>query len=290
MGDTPTESDSSEQSPETAKLELPKLSLPRLGRRRKNRDATPVAREETPPVAAPEEHASVAVVTEPEPVTEQEPEPVPEPEPAPEAESVPVSAPEPPPPADLYREAPTAQHEPVVDEPVAQEPAVEEPVAEETVVDEPVADEPVEEPEAEREPFRLPALPGRLAAGLTGLIVGAFGAMLTYVSLQGCNALRGTETCGGTGLLLLVIILVVMVLFGSVLLAAWQITDARSTSFLAVGVLCVIVMLTLMQQLFSPWMFLIVPILSAAAYLLSHWVTTAFIEPKPEDGPEHDVR
>jgi hypothetical protein len=142
----------------------------------------------------------------------------------------------------------------------------------------------------EREPFRLPALPGRLAAALTGLIVGAFGAMLTYVSLQGCNALRGTETCGGTGLLLLVIILVLMVLLGAVLLAAWQITDARSTSFLAVGVLCVIVMLTLMQQLYSPWMFLIVPILSAGAFVLSHWVTTAFIEPTPEDGPEHDVR
>ncbi len=25
-------------------------------------------------------------------------------------------------------------------------------------------------------------------------------------------------------------------------------------------------------------------------YVLSHWVTTAFIEPEPEDGPQHDVR
>ena len=96
-------------------------------------------------------------------------------------------------------------------------------------------DEPEEEPEAEREPFRLPALPGRLAAALTGVIVGVFGAMLTYVSLQGCNALRGTETCGGTGLLILVVILVLMVLLGGVLLAAWQISDARSTSFLGRG-------------------------------------------------------
>ncbi len=45
-----------------------------------------------------------------------------------------------------------------------------------------------------------------------------------------------------------------------------------------------------MQQLFSPWMFLIVPLISAGGYVLSHWVTTAFIEPEPEDGPQHDVR
>ncbi len=155
---------------------------------------------------------------------------------------------------------------------------------------EPVEEEPEAEPEVEREPFRLPAIPGRLAAAITGLLVGAFGAMLTYLSLKGCDALRGTETCGGTGLLLLVVILVLMVLLGAVLLAAWQITDPRSTSFLAVGVLAVLVMLTLMQQLFSPWMFLIVPIISALSYVLSHWVTTAFIEQKPEDGPQHDVR
>jgi hypothetical protein len=177
-----------------------------------------------------------------------------------------VAEPEPGPPADLYGE------------PAAAEP-----------VDEPV-EEPDEEPVAEREPFRLPTIPGRLAAAITGLLVGAFGAMLTYLSLKGCDALRGTETCGGTGVLLLVVILVLMVLLGGVVLAAWQITDPRSTSFLAVGVLAVLVMLTLMQQLFSPWMFLIVPILSALAYVLSHWVTTAFIEPKPEDGPQHDVR
>src|SRR4051812_38483159 len=277
MGDTPTEDATSDRpgpaTRENTKLELPKLSLPRFGRRRKTRDATPV--QEDPPLdTGPEPEATTTIVaepvSEPEPVPEPEPEPEPVPEPEPEPKPEPLSGPEPGSPADLHREQATP------------EPGDE-------LLDEPV-DELEEEPEVEREPFRLPAIPGRLAAAITGLVVGAFGAMLTYLSLKGCDALRGTETCGGTGLLLLVVILVLMVLLGAVLLAAWQITDARSTSFLAVGVLAVLVMLTLMQQLFSPWMFLIVPILSALAYMLSHWVTTAFIEPKPEDGPQHDVR
>ena len=133
-------------------------------------------------------------------------------------------------------------------------------------------------------------MPGQVAALVTGLVVGVFGAMLTYLSLNGCDAIKGTQSCGGTGLLLLAGILVLMVLLGGVLLAAWGITDPRSTSFLAVGILCVIVLLTLIQQLFSPWMFLAVPFLSALSYSLSQWVTTTFVEPTPEKGPEHDVR
>ena len=286
MGETPTE-ESSERSDKTAKLELPKLGLPRFGRRRRNRDATPVE-EPAPP---PERLAA----TEPEPAARVEPEPLPATEPSPMPEVAPEPAPEPaaqvepePLPATEPSPLPEVAPEPAPD-PVAQaEP--EEPVG--PPVAEPLADEPepAEDAETEREPFRLPALPGRLAAAITGLVVGAFGAMLTYLSLKGCDALRGTETCGGTGLLVLVVILVLMVLLGAALLAAWEISDPRSTSFLAVGVLSVIVMLTLMQQLYSPWMFLIVPLISAAAYVLSHWVTTAFIEQKPEDGPQHDVR
>jgi hypothetical protein len=284
-GDTPTEN-GSDRTDETAKLELPKLSLPRFGRRRKNRDETPVEVEDPPeavtarepePDVAPEASATARLT--PSAPLAAEPEPAPEPEPTPAREPVAASpavvAEEPARPADLYQ-------------------GTDEPALAPTPFDEPAEDEDElgaePEPEAEREPFRLPPLPGRLAALITGLVVGAFGSMLTYVSLKGCNALRGTETCGGTGLLVLVVILVLMVLLGSAILAAWSITEPRSTSFLAVGVLCVIVLLTLMQQLFSPWMFLIVPLISAGGYVLSHWVTTAFIEPEPEDGPQHDVR
>jgi hypothetical protein len=129
-----------------------------------------------------------------------------------------------------------------------------------------------------------------VAVALTGLVVGLAGAVLTYLSLQGCKAVRGTETCGGPGVFVLVVILVLMALFGGVLLALWKVSEnPRATSVLAIGVLCVVVMVTLLEELFSGWMFVVVPLLSVLAYLLAHWVTTRYVE-LPERGPEHDIR
>jgi hypothetical protein len=212
MGDRPGEQEG--ESPDTSKLELPSLKLPRRRRTRK-----------------------AAAVTEPEPAQDPAPKAELEPEPEPEREAQPGA-----------------------------------------------------EPKASRPPSSLPTLPGWIAALVTGLVVGVFGTLLTYVSLHGCDALKGTESCGGTGLFLLVIILVLMVLLGGVVLAVFKLPEPRSTSFLAVGVLAVVVLLTLVEQLFSAWMFLVVPVIGAASYVLSHWVTTTFIEPRPEKGPEHDVR
>jgi hypothetical protein len=136
----------------------------------------------------------------------------------------------------------------------------------------------------------LPTLPASLAALLGGLVVGAFGAGLTWVSLAGCDAIRGTESCGGPGVLVIFVILVLMVLLGGLLLALLHLDDARATSFLAVGVLFVVVLLTPQDALFSPWMFLVIPLTSAAAFVLAHWVTATFVEAQPEKGPTHDVR
>ena len=133
-------------------------------------------------------------------------------------------------------------------------------------------------------------LPAPLAALLSGLAVGAFGAGLTWVSLAGCDAIRGTESCGGPGVLVVFVILVLMVLLGGLVLALLRLDDARATSFLAVGVLFVVVLLTPQDALFSPWMFPVVPLVSAAAFVLAHWVTATFVEPQPEKGPTHDVR
>jgi hypothetical protein len=192
--------------------------------------------------------------------------------------------------------------EPTTDTQVADPPPLAEPEADTQVADPaPVTTEvePGTGPEAEDEPAhedeptgrRFAALPGWLTALLTGLLVGAAGALLTYLSLRGCDAVRGTESCGGgPGAALLVVILVLMVLLGAVVLTALRLPDPRATSFLAIGVLCVVALLMLMDQLFSPSMFVVVPVLTAASYVLAHGVTTAFIEPRPEPGPEHDVR
>ncbi|HET6625000.1 MAG TPA: hypothetical protein VFG63_01300 [Nocardioidaceae bacterium] len=145
-------------------------------------------------------------------------------------------------------------------------------------------------PPPARDRFALPVIPGPLAAILTGLVVGAFGAVLTYLGMAGCEAVKGTSTCGDPGFFLLVAILVLMVLLGLLLLKAWQVGDPGSTSFLAVGLVAVIVLLTLVDVIFSAWMFLVVPLVGAAAYALAHWVTTRFVEQVEEGPPPHDVR
>ncbi len=140
--------------------------------------------------------------------------------------------------------------------------------------------------------FKLPELPGRTAAVITGLLVGAVGALLTWGSLQACEGFKGTDSCGREGFFLLLFILFLMILAGGLLLAAWEVADPKSTSALAVGIICVIVLLLLIEELFSWWMFLAIPIVSAGAYAAAHWVTTALVdesdlEPEPE---QHDIR
>jgi hypothetical protein len=107
--------------------------------------------------------------------------------------------------------------------------------------------------------------------------VGAAGAVATYGAMAGCEALRGVSTCGGgPGFLVLVAIFVLMVLLGAGVLRVFRAEAPGSTSFLGVGIVAVVVMLVLLDAVYSPWMFVVVPALAAVAYLLAHWVTTRF--------------
>ncbi len=109
--------------------------------------------------------------------------------------------------------------------------------------------------------------------------MGAAGGAATYGAMEGCEAVRGVSTCGGApGFFILVAILALMVLLGSLLLKAFRVSDTGSTSFLAVGVVAVVAMLVLLDVIYSPAMFVVIPALSAVAFLLAHWVTTRFDE------------
>lgn len=239
MGQTPGD-DKNEPS-----LELPSLSLPGFGRRKKpRRQRAQERRAELP--AEPEPTQTYDEPTQQLPVGPQ-PEPQPEPRPEPQ-------------PIALNGHAPTETLEPEP-EPV--------PV--------PVPSEPSRR-RARRE-RSTPSLPGPVSAVLTGVIVGAVGAAATYGAMTGCEAVRGVSTCGGApGFFILVAIFVLMVLLGSAVLKAFRVSDSNSTSFLAVGVVTVIVMLTLLDVIFSVWMFAVIPVLSALAFLLANWVTTRFDE------------
>jgi hypothetical protein len=120
-------------------------------------------------------------------------------------------------------------------------------------------------------------------------VVGLLGTALTYASLRGCEMLKGTESCGGSGLGVLVAILVLMVIGGAVMLKLLGISDPRATSFLAVGLMSVIVLVTLMENLFSAWMFVAIPLVCAVSYAAALWVTTRFVD-TVEDPPRVDVR
>jgi hypothetical protein len=124
---------------------------------------------------------------------------------------------------------------------------------------------------------------------VTGLVVGVVGCLLTYLGLRGCELLRGTSSCGGPGLFVLVAILALMVVTGAVLLAAWKIGEPVATSLLGVGITTVVGMLVLLDVIFSGWMFLVVPVVTTAGFGAAHWVTTRFVD-QPERGPEIDVR
>ena len=156
------------------------------------------------------------------------------------------------------------------------------------VTDEAEPEESAASPQRRRTPTRpsLPALPaiGAMpAALLTGAVVGLLVVVLTWGALHLCEVFRGTSTCGDPGFFLLLAILVVAVLAGSAVLRAFGVPDPGSTSFLGVGLVSVVALLFLGDLLFEWWMVVAIPVVAVAAFALSHWVTTAFVEPS---GPE----
>jgi hypothetical protein len=143
------------------------------------------------------------------------------------------------------------------------------------------ATEPAKQPKPARPPreLRLPALSGLQAAAFAGLVVGAFLVLATFGSLRGCSALRGTSTCGGAaGFPLLLAIGIVAVVIGAALLRAFRITSPGSDSFLAVALVAVLTTLFLGSHYDAWWMFVVVPVLTLAAFSLAHWVSVNLID------------
>lgn len=150
-----------------------------------------------------------------------------------------------------------------------------------------VEPEPVNETEAEDADiaargtaYTAPMLDHYPAAALTGALVGLAMVVLTWLSLRGCEAIRGTATCGGgPGLLLLLAVFIVSVMLGNAILKSFLVPDPGSSSFLAVGLVAVVALLLLIDALDSWVMLIAIPLISIAAYLLSVYVTKTFVEP-----------
>ncbi|HET8560407.1 MAG TPA: hypothetical protein VFL69_07820 [Marmoricola sp.] len=140
-----------------------------------------------------------------------------------------------------------------------------------------------DEPEAapvrrERRPSPLTRVPPPYAAAMAGIACGFVGVVLTSLALHACEAVRGVGSCGGIGLFALLLILVLEILIGAALLKACGVPDSFSTSFLGVGLVAVVIMLFLLSRLDSPWMLLVIPLVTAAAFVASWLVTRTFVE------------
>ena len=238
----------------------------------------PVQPPEPPP--APEPVQPPAPVPAPEPVEPPAPVPAPTPVPTPTPEPIPTPAPEP---------TPAPQPDPVL---VARA-ALDEP--EETSVlaqiaapppQQEVTPEPPKPPKVKRErkPLVLPRINSYVAAVIAGAVCGLIAVVLSVGAQRGCESVRGVGSCGGLGVVALLVIVAVEVFVGALILKAFQVSDATGTSFLGVGIVTVLALVFFLSSLDSGWMFLVLPVLTALSFAASNWVTEALVEvPKDED-------
>jgi hypothetical protein len=146
-------------------------------------------------------------------------------------------------------------------------------------------------PLRQRVEHRLPPLAASTAAIVVGAVVGLLGCVLTYLSLLGCEVVTGSDSCGGPGLLVLVVIVVAMVLIGAALLRMFRVPEAGNLSFLGIGLMTTLTLVFLIDYLFEVWMFAVIPVLTALCFGLARWITTRWTDDgDDEEYSPYDVR
>ncbi len=118
-------------------------------------------------------------------------------------------------------------------------------------------------------------LPAGLGAAAAGLLSGVSLLVLMWAGFRGCELARGNESCGtGPGMIFLVVIFTLTVLVGRGLLGLLKVPEPGITSFLAVGLTCLVAVVVLSGLFDSVAILVVVPLLSAAAFCASAWVAT----------------
>jgi hypothetical protein len=142
-----------------------------------------------------------------------------------------------------------------------------------------------------REQVRLPSLAPHVAALVVGGLVGLTAVVLTFASLQLCELVTGTDSCGGPGLVVLLAVVVLMILAGSTALTMFGVPESGGISFLGVAMFVAICLVVLLPSLLEPWMVAVAPVLCALTFAVALWIVTRFDEEILEqEGPEpHDV-
>lgn len=121
--------------------------------------------------------------------------------------------------------------------------------------------------------WRIPHIDPRLAAAITGAVVGLVSVGLGLIALEVFNDLRGVAAGGGRwGSLTFVVVSFIAIVIGDLLLTAFGASHAGLISFLGV-VLTIVAMLGLFLDLADDQRALVlVPVLSALTYFVSQWL------------------
>ncbi len=114
---------------------------------------------------------------------------------------------------------------------------------------------------------------------MVGLLTGAALLALVWVGFRGCEALRGNESCGtAPGMLALIVVFTLTVLVGRVLMSLFKLPEPGMTSFLAVGITCLVASLFLDGLYDSAAILIVLPLLSAVAFAGSWWLATQQVD------------
>lgn len=130
---------------------------------------------------------------------------------------------------------------------------------------------------------RILKLPATLAAAVVGLVVGLLGVGLVWLGGRGCEAANGRPSCGGIGLLMLVLIVAAAIVLGMLLLRLLAVDNPGLVAFLGVVLPLIVIMLFLMDHIFSGWMVLAIPLLCLVCFAVSQ-VLVSSLEATEEGG------
>jgi hypothetical protein len=120
--------------------------------------------------------------------------------------------------------------------------------------------------------YDAPLLPPLLILAVVGLLCGFATVALVWLSERGCDRVRDTPNCGALGLPLLVLTVIITIVLGALALSRLGMPQPRLVAFLGVMFMLLIVVGLLSGQLFSTWVLLVVPVLTAITFLVAHLV------------------
>jgi peptidoglycan/LPS O-acetylase OafA/YrhL len=121
-------------------------------------------------------------------------------------------------------------------------------------------------------------MPYPIAAAAVGILVAVFARVLVFAGEQACDAVRGTTSCGSAGGFMLLAIGALVVFLGTRMLRVLRVPDPGISSLLGASLLGIVILGVLIDDIFSPWMWVVLPVVSAVIYAFAAWAATALSE------------